>query len=295
MIGLRREYLGLKIFAVALAFLLWIQANLMSEHRTVLNLPVQFRNAPKDVSIKQQQEKIPYLVEGRGIEILRFLISKTRITIDASKIKPGTDILALDDYRIDLPVGIDLKLIGPATGKEIAIEADSYEQKQVPVELSFSDNYTRREYLAKRYLIQPETLDIYGAGRILRNVQSIKTEEITRDLLSRGRFSLSLISPQPEVSMSVKAIKISLLNDKNVNRVISGIAIESNMGKNFFPGEVTIKVSGPSEALAALDANTLKAELAPAPESDGSYKVSVSLPGDLSLEDITPSQVRIRP
>ena len=95
--------------------------------------------------------------------------------------------------------------------------------------------------------------------------------------------------------MSVKAIKISLLNDKNVNRVISGIAIESNMGKNFFPGEVTIKVSGPSEALAALDANTLKAELAPAPESDGSYKVSVSLPGDLSLEDITPSQVRIRP
>lgn len=291
---MRREYLGLKIFAVVLAFLLWMQSNLMSEHRTVLNLPVQFRNAPKDVSIKQMQEKIPYLVEGRGIEILRFLVSKTHIIIDASKIKPGSDILALDDYRIDVPAGIVLKLIGPATGKEIAIEADSYEQKQVPIELSFSDNYTRREYSGKRYLIQPETVEVYGTARILRNIERIRTEEITRELLGRGRFSVALVSPQPEVTLSLKAIKVSLLSEENESRVISGIILNSPAGKKFFPNAVTIKLSGSAEALAAIDATTLKAEVSATPESDGGYKVSVTLPGDVSLEDITPSQVRIR-
>ena len=291
---MRSEYLGLKIFAVALALLLWMQANLMSEHKTVLNLPVQFRNAPKDVSIKQKQEKIPYLVQGKGIDILRFLISKTHIIIDASKIKPGTDILALDDYRIDVPSGIDLKLIGPATGKEITIEADSYEQKQVPIELAFSDNYTRREFSTKRYLLQPETLEIYGTARILRNIEKIKTEEITREILSRGRFSIGLMSPQPEVSLSIKSIKISLLSEKNVNRVISGIKLNATGGNKYFPDQVTIKVSGSEEALAAMNSGSLIAEVAATAESDGGYKVSVLLPGDVTLLDITPSRVRIR-
>jgi len=291
---LRKEYLGLKIFAVILAALLWLQAALLSDHRAVINIPIQLTNAPKDVSIDKNQDSIPYIVEGKGIDILRFALSKTRISVDASNIRPGFDLLALNDYKVEVPVGINLNLIGPANAKEISVKAESFQQKNVPVELSFRDKYTENLLRNKRYKLQPEKVEIYGSGRLLRNIESIKTQEITPDMLNRSQVKLDLLNPQREITISDKTTLLLINNRQTEDSVIRTVSLVPTDMEKYFPNKITIKLSGDPALLSGVTEKDLIASVDPAPGADGSYKVIVKVPAGLTLVAITPEKVRPR-
>ena len=291
---MRKELLGLKIFAVGLAILLWLQSAMLGENRAILNIPVQLINAPKDVSIDKTQESIPYIVEGRGIDIVRFVASRSQISIDASKIKPGVDLLALDDYQVELPPGVELDLIGPANAREIAVKAESFQQEVVPIELSFQDKSLRSALMEKKFRIQPEKVEIYGSARVLRGIESIKTVEITNRMLSQNQVRLNLVVPNRDLTVSEKYVTLSLENRRSEARVISAVPLTDADADKYFPNSITVKVTGSPEALAALTASDLTVSIATTPEPDGSRKVSVSTPDGINLVALTPEKVRSR-
>lgn len=291
---MRKEYLGLKIFAVILAALLWLQSALLSVHRTVLNIPIQLTNAPKDVSIDKTQDSIPYIVEGKGLDIVRFAISKTHISIDASTIKPGFDLLTLNDYHIDMPEGINLNLIGPASANEISVKAESFQQKNVPVELQFKDKYTQNLLKEKKFKLQPEKVEIYGSGRLLRSIESVRTEEISPEMLSHSQIKLTLIAPSNDVTLSDKATLLTMTTRQTEDSVIRSVELVPADAARYFPNKITIKLAGDSSYLNGLTAKDIIASVESQPESDGSYKVTVKVPSGTTLIAITPEKVRPR-
>ena len=97
-----QENLGLKILSLLIAVFVWLQSLLISEQKSVVNLPVALSSIPKNITLDNVPNHIPFNVRGRGLEIIKLKFSRTKVLLDASKIKPGSDILSVSDYTIDL-------------------------------------------------------------------------------------------------------------------------------------------------------------------------------------------------
>lgn len=277
-----------------LAIFIWVQSLLVSEHRSVVNLPVNLKSVPKNLTLQRLPQSIPFNVRGKGMEILKLRLSKTRVSIDASKIKPGVDIIALTDYTIDLPENVEVTLIGPVEKQEIAIHADVFHQKKVAVRLAFADNYTRQRFSSLNYHLIPERLTIFGPKNKVLSVDHLLTEAISREQLSEREFLLKL-SPLPEeLSSSETEVMVKVSSSFNSSKVFENIPISGAADKNYFPSRVTIKVSGDSELLNSLNPAKIVISTSAEADASGLFALKASLPEGIEFIAITPDKVRQR-
>ncbi|MDD4310781.1 MAG: hypothetical protein PHO32_10395 [Candidatus Cloacimonetes bacterium] len=286
------ENLGLKVFSLLLAVFVWIQSLLVSEHRTVVNLQVSLKNVPKNITLERLPKSIPFSVRAKGLDIIKLKLSKTRVFIDASKVKPGVDIISLTDYTIDLPENIDVNLLGPVDKQEIAINADVFYQRKVPVQLSFSDDYTRQRMKSTSYQIVPEKTVIFGPKNKVQKINFVTTEPITRDMNSEIDFKLKLASLPDGVSIADTEVRVRISNSYNTIRIFDSIPLAPSSGSLYFPPSVAVKVSGDSKLLKELDSRRIIIEVSPEADADGFYTLRGEAPAGFDVVAVTPEKVR---
>ncbi|GAB1467999.1 hypothetical protein MASR2M64_06960 [Candidatus Cloacimonadota bacterium] len=289
-----RENLGLRIFSILMAMFIWLQSVLVTEHRSVVNLPVNLRSVPKNITLERLPKSIPFQVKGKGLDIIKLKLSQTKVSIDASKIKPGIDIISLTDYTIDLPDNISVSLLGPANQQELAIQADVFHQKRVPVQLGFVDTFTRQHFSNLKYQIVPDKVIVFGPKKKVQTIESVLTEPITRDMISEKDFILKLAAAGDEVSLSEPQVRVRISNSYNTSRVFDNIAISHEVGKSCFPAYATVKISGDSDFLTQLEPESIKISVSPDTNAQGTFALSVSLPNGAELVAITPERVRLK-
>jgi hypothetical protein len=289
-----QENLGLKLFSLIMALFIWLQSVLITEQKGVINLPVVLRSVPRNLTLDNLPKTIPFNVRGKGLELIKLKLSKTRISLDAAKIKPGADIISLSDYTIDLPDNIHVNLIGPADRQDIAVHADVFNQKKVPVELSFADNYTRLRFATLSYKIIPDKLMIFGPKSKIQLIDHISTEEITRQQLSDKEFSLKIPEIDQDVSLPVNNVKIRISSSYPQTRVYDGLMVKAPAGKVCVPAEVTLKISGDSDILNELNPQNILISVSPEADANGFHQVLVEAPSALQVQAITPSRVRVK-
>ncbi len=286
------ENLGLKLFSLLMAVFIWVQSLLISEHRTVIDLPVALKNIPKNLTLNSLPKSIPFAVRGKGMEIIKLKLSRTKINLDASKIKPGAEQLSLADYSIDLPENIQLSLLGPAEKQDIAVHADVFHQKKVPIELSFTDLYTRQRFAGLNYKLIPDRLVVFGPKSKIQLIERLTTEEISRSQLNASEFVLKVNEPDKDVSLAENSIKVRISSSFRTSRVFDSIPVFSASGAEYFPSRVTIKLSGDSDLLNKLDPRNIKVTVAPEPDQNGQYLLTVDAPEETQVIALTPQKVR---
>ncbi len=286
------ENLGLKLFSLLMAVFIWVQSLLISEHRTVIDLPVALKDIPKNITLNSLPKSIPFAVRGKGLEIIKLKLSRTKINLDASKIRPGSEQLSLADYSIDLPENIQLTLLGPAEKQEIAVQADVFHQKKVPVELSFTDLYTRQRFANLNYQLIPDKLVVFGPKSKIQLIERLTTEEINRSQLSEREFVLKVNEPEKDVSLAVNSIRVRISSSFKTTRVFDSLPVFSTSGAEYFPSRVTLKLSGDSDLLNKLDPQSIKVLVGNEPDQNGLYQLSVEAPGETQVIGITPQKVR---
>jgi YbbR domain-containing protein len=289
---LRSEYLGTKLLAVLIAILLWLQAALINEHRTIIKLPVQLLNSPRDISIDKQPDSIPFVVQGKGIEILRFALSKTKLAIDASQLKPGEDILSLENYSLDIPDNIKLTLVGPAVGEDIKVHAETQKEKRVPVRLSFADEATSAEFSSKTLQISPESILLSGPATELDRIRYIVSSEINRKHSNLTSFRIPLVSPGEKIRMDVTELRVVVSSNQNVTRVINNISLSPSDRQRFFPPRITVKINGDRQLVDSLRSSSLVPIVSETPDALGNHEITIRTPDGINLLDITPEKVR---
>jgi hypothetical protein len=228
------------------------------------------------------------------MDILKLRLSKTRVIIDASKIKPGVDIISLTDYTIDLPENINLKLIGPVSKQEIAIHADVFHQKRVPVVLAYADSYTKQRFSNLNYHVIPERLMVFGPKTKVQAIDRVYTESVTREMLTESDFSLKLAPLAEELSTSEAEVKVRVSSSYNTSKVFDDVPVIAGSGKSYFPPSVAVKISGDSAVLSSFNVRNIK--ITPSEEADalGLYALKVELPEGLEMIAITPDRVRLK-
>jgi len=288
------ENWGLKIISLILAVFIWVQSLLLTEHRSVISMPVVLKNVPKNLTLERLPQNIPFSVRGKGLEIIKLKLSHTKVYIDAAKIKPGHDIISLADYTIDLPENINLTLIGPVEKQDIAVQADVFHQKKVPVVFAFADNYSRSRFSNLNYQVIPEQVIVFGPKRKVLLINQVNTEEITRNMLSEKEFSLKLSEQDNDVSLSEKLVKVRISSSYTTSKVLDGIPITVDPGQTSFPSKATIKISGDSDVLKDFSAQFVKVVIAPVADAQGFYPLNVEVPPSVTVIAVTPNKIRLK-
>lgn len=287
-----RENIGLRLISVLLALLIWLQSVLVTEQKSVINLPINLRYVPQNVTLENIPQHIPFSVQGKGQDILKMVLFKPRVNIDASKISPGMDILSLEDYSIDLPENVNVTFLGPASSDKIAIQADVFHQKVVPVVPEFQDELLRSRLADLRYSLDPEKVTIFGPKNRIKSITGVSTEAIGNAELAESQSRLALILPPGDVSISESSVLLTISGAQEATKVFPNVILPAG----YLPSRVAVKLQGESAVLDKISGlRDIKASISAEPDAAGLFSVVVELPEDVQLIAITPDKVRARP
>nr|MDK2850924.1 hypothetical protein [Candidatus Cloacimonadota bacterium] len=285
-----KDNLGLRLFALFLAIILWMQSVLVAEQKSVVSLPLTLRDVPAGITLENIPKQVSFNVRGRGLDILRMMLNRPTVSIDASMITVNTDQLPLQDYTIDLPENIHVNLLGPSDSELINIQADVYHQKNVPIRLDFADLYTQNRFSELNYRIQPESVTIFGAKSRLQNISMILTQPIDQEILDAGRAELKLILPDEEVSLSEDSVTLSISGIQEATRVFADISIPAG----YIPSKVAVRLKAPAPILEQLTADDITVSVMDDPDEVGMYPIIIVVPEDVQVIAVTPDRVRKR-
>ncbi|MCB5262798.1 MAG: hypothetical protein LHW64_00860 [Candidatus Cloacimonetes bacterium] len=284
-----KDNLGLRLFALLLAIFLWLQSALISEQRSVVSLPINLLSVPQNITLENFPSSIPFAVRGKGLDIIRLMMAKPRVNIDASKITPNTDVISLQDYSIDLPDNINVSLLGPAESDQLTIQADIFHQKVVPVQLDFENAYTENRFKELRYNIDPDRVTIFGQKKRIRNVNAILTKKVDQETLTNDSAELKLNIPADITSSETKVL-LTISGADQATRVFPNIALPAG----YLPARVAVRLQAPAAALDAVKPNQITARVSDKADENGLYTVELTLPEGTQAIAITPSKVRAR-
>ena len=100
--------LGIKIIALLVSVLIWVQITLMAEHETKVKLRMEL-SSDNPEQLDKTGTKVPFLVKGRGLDIVKLNYSQATVRIAASDFQEGND----KNFTVtNLPANHGLNIIG---------------------------------------------------------------------------------------------------------------------------------------------------------------------------------------
>lgn len=290
-----RTNLGLKIFALITAFLIWLQMALISDHYSVVKFKLDVVNKPQTLTLEQEFDRLPFRVHGKGLDIIKLMFSDTRVQIDASELTAGMENLALRDYQIlNRPDNLAVEFIGPAVSSDLAISTDVLTQKIVRLLPNFADENSRRFFEDKRFYLTPDRITISGPRSRVQSLESVRTQRLTVSMLKSNDFELGLQLPSKDISANINQVRVSVATTLMMTRILQKVRIDADPGISYIPSTVTLKVEGTPAGLDNLGADELKVKAVASASEEGMYELEVELPEDVTLLALTPKKVRLR-
>ncbi|MGH9629586.1 MAG: CdaR family protein [Bryobacteraceae bacterium] len=165
-----------KVFAVALAFGLWLSFVRESQIATSIPVPVQLRNVPVDLEISSDLPDSLYLsLRGPSSRLTASALSGAAVLLDLGSIhKPGEQTFTLGPGNVSLPAGVTLTRIVPS---QIRLVFEERITQEVPVEVRFAGPPPVGYRIAKTE-VTPPRLKITGPENRVQQVRSVETDPI---------------------------------------------------------------------------------------------------------------------
>lgn len=282
--------IGLRLISILLAIVLWLQFVLVSEQRSVVDLPLNLSSLPADITLENIPETIPFAVRGKGMDIIRLLVAKPKVNVDGSNITPNTKTIMLQDYFIDLPENIKLTSLSPAEAEQFSIQADVFHQKTVPVQLDFASPYTRSRLSELRYTINPKQVTIFGPQSKIQGIEHINTAKLHPEDINQSSVELSLQAPSPDITISDTKVLLSISGIQELTKVFPNISLPPG----YIPAQIAIRVQAPAAILDTLSPAYLSAFISVAANEDSLFRVLANPPEGIKIIALTPDKVRAR-
>jgi YbbR domain-containing protein len=187
-----------KLFALVAAFGLWLNIASEPELATIVSVPVEYNNYPKDLEISSDiVETID--VEARGpSRLLRSLHdSPVAAIVDFGNVTvPGERTFTLSAAELSLPGGIDLIRTIPA---QLRFKFERRATRTVSVDVPFSG--TLREGLSIGQVeIEPPQLRVAGPeSHVLQSKKLVSDPFDLTNVAGDAEQTLAVFSTQPEV------------------------------------------------------------------------------------------------
>jgi len=280
----------LLIIAFSISLIIWWHISLLKKQSVIISLPVQYINLPVEYQSFQMPVKAKFRVYGNGFNIIKLKLSSFQVKYDASEMKVGKSELDSKFFIINDFISLGISSIEPLVSN-VSIETEALIKSSVPIELDFSSREARQQYNYNRFRLDMDEVDIKGPERYVRSVSSIKTQPVTESMLSKDTITLTLINPSKQIELAVPSVDIIRVDEQNVSRIISKVPVRSETGINFFPREITVRISGLASVINSLTQKDIKATLLLAEEKKGEIPINILAIPDVDILDYSPQKV----
>lgn len=186
---LRRLFLenfGLKVFAILLAFTLWMMVHRDPITEVAIEVPVEFHNIPPNVEISSDTV-YRSTVRLRGPERVIHQLSPSDVheEIDLTGLRPGERTFDVTAQQIRHPRELAVVQIVPS---EFHIAFDSELRRDVPVKPRIIGNFASG-YEIGQVVVNPATILISGPQKHVEAVDAAITDPIdVSGLMQQGSF-----------------------------------------------------------------------------------------------------------
>ncbi|MBI4890776.1 MAG: YbbR-like domain-containing protein [Acidobacteria bacterium] len=167
--------LGLKLFSLATAFILWVLFSGARELTTSVPAPVQYRNIPQDLEISTGLvEQVHLIVRGPSPLLSKASLAQVPVVIDLGSVRrPGVNTFTILRANVSLPSGVILERAVPA---QIQIGTEPRVAREVPV-LPVFENPPEGTMVAS-WTLHPDKLTVVGASSRIAAIESVHTDPV---------------------------------------------------------------------------------------------------------------------
>jgi YbbR domain-containing protein len=291
---------GLKFAALALGILLWLTVTGELVERKVTRVPIFYRNLGSGLEITDQPESVDVSIRGNQGLIGALQAGEISVMVDLQGRGPGANVFLLQAAHVNVPIGIEVTHIDPAS---LQVWLEREVSAPVPVR-PMLEGEPAAGYVVKQMLVEPASVVLVGPESRLKT----GTEAVTE----RVRIDGATASVNAVVNVAVEDSQLHLREPQTarVTVVIERAPIErvyQNRGVQFrnlargrraeaAPATVAIALRGTADAFKALDPGRIVPYVDVAGQGPGRYnlQVRVDLGREFVVAAITPPTIAVR-
>lgn len=204
----------LKAIALVLAILLWFFVTLKGQSEIIMELPVEYKNTPRDFEIVNTSGNIVTLnVQGVERSLKNLSPKDISIQLDLSDAKEGENLFYLNRSNVKIPQTLTVKNIKPSF---IIVQVDKTIVKTVDVK-AVLEGAPMKGYVVEGVKVTPERVAIAGPRKALEKLTSLETAPIDINGIES--------SMEQYATLNYKEIDIRNRNEKRNEKVKVAITI----------------------------------------------------------------------
>ncbi len=293
--------IGLKFLSICIAMLLWL---VIAGDRIVeraIRVPVEFQNLPAGLEIiGDPLDTIEVRLRGSSGTLGRLAPSDTSAVIDLRSAKPGRRLFHLTANQVNVPYGIEVMQVAPAT---LPIEFENSAVRILQVRPAL-EGRPAPGYEVLNVVSSPATVEVVGPESSLRGIDEAMTEPVSianergplREVVNVGVADPSVRLRSPQTASVTVQIGLG-----TTTRTLSGVPVtivnadERSKVTPLTP-RVSLTVKGTRDATEALTPDSVRAQadVLGLPPGDHTVEVDARVEAGLTVESITPRAVRLR-
>ena len=274
--------LGLKVFATALAVLLWLTVAGDPIAERGLHIPLEFENVPDSVEILgNPPETVEVRLRGSSAVLRRLEAGDVAGIIDLGSERPGNRLFDMTTAgRVRVPLGVEVTQVIPST-VSLTIEAAG-SPRMVPV-VPVLEGDPAPGFVVGRVVVEPATVAVVGPQSKLRQLTEAMTEplDVTNAAVPiEETVTVGVADPNLRLE-TPRAARVTVeIVRAPVERTLDEVPVRvrnaaSGLSPTVTPESITVTVHGPPELMRGLDNNAVGAFVDLAGLGAGVYNLSV--------------------
>ncbi len=192
------QHLGWKLFSLVAAFVVWMSVASEPELATIVSVPVEYNNFPKDMEISSDiRETIDVEARGPSGQLRSLADSRIAAIVDFASVRqPGQRTFTLTTAELKLPRGIELIRTIPA---QLRFTFEQRETRAVPVDVPFSGKLAPGLKIAE-VDIEPPQLRIVGPESRVLAAKKLTSDPFDLTHVNiEAQGTLAVYAPEPQV------------------------------------------------------------------------------------------------
>ena len=275
--------LGLKVFATALAVLLWLTVAGDPIAERGLRVPLEFENVPDSVEILgDPPETVEVRLRGSSAVLRRLETGDVAAIIDLRSERPGNRLFDMTADQVRAPLGVEVTQVIPSTVSLTLEEEGS--PRMVPV-VPDLEGEPAPGFVVGRVVVDPATVAVVGPQSKLRQLTEAMTEPL--DLTNAAvpiEATLTVGVADPNLRLETpRAARVTVeIVRAPVERTLAEVPVRprnvaSGLSATLTPESITVTVHGPPELMRGLENNAVGAFVDLAGLGAGVWNVSVTV------------------
>lgn len=237
-------------FFLLFAAVVWVLVQFSKTYTQLIEIPLEYQNAPLDKSISDDKPKhVDLQLQDNGFSIYYFRIFNPGLIIDLSKASEREDFLVykmenhLTDIEEQLKIDIDNSRI---IQEEIVIPFQYKKEKVIKVVPDIEINYAVGFSANKEVALKPDSVKVSGPESIIDTINSVTTmplklDKVNQDLDGEIKIDTSGLGKLSFYSNSVRYVQdVEKFTEGKAEIPVEVINIPPGMNLSHFPKTVVV-------------------------------------------------------